>query len=77
MTSYPVPNFDTPVDRAGTNSMKWDAYSDPNIISGWLADMDFQSPMAILDGIRKGLDHGVLGYTVIPRELGKAGKTYP
>jgi cystathionine beta-lyase len=69
MTTYPLPNFDTPVDRSGSNSQKWDAYSDPNIISGWLADMDFQAPMAILDDIRKGLDHGVLGYTVIPQEL--------
>jgi cystathionine beta-lyase len=40
-------NFDTPVDRFGTFSMKWDKYQGRDVIPLWVADMDFLSSPAV------------------------------
>jgi cystathionine beta-lyase len=62
-------DFDTPIDRRGTYSDKWDKYQDTDIIPLWVADMDFASPPAILAALRERIDHGVLGYTRTPDPL--------
>lgn len=62
-------NFDTPVDRSGTYSMKWDKYKGKDIIPLWVADMDFLSPPAVIDALHKRIGHGVFGYTLPPQEL--------
>lgn len=62
-------SFDLLIDRSGTASQKWDAYQGADILPLWLADMDFQVPGAILDDLKKAVEHGVLGYTLIPQEL--------
>ncbi|MFO7665821.1 MAG: PatB family C-S lyase [Desulfobacterales bacterium] len=62
-------NFDAPVDRSGTYSMKWDKYKGKDIIPLWVADMDFLSPPAVIDALVKRIDHGVFGYTLPPQEL--------
>ena len=62
-------NFDTPVDRNGTSSMKWDKYKGKDIIPLWVADMDFLSPPAVRDALVRRIGHGVFGYTLPPREL--------
>ncbi len=62
-------NFDTPVDRSGTYSMKWDKYKGKDIIPLWVADMDFVSPPAVRDALIKRIGHGVFGYTLPPQEL--------
>jgi cysteine-S-conjugate beta-lyase len=62
-------DFDTPVDRQGTSSLKWDRYRGRDVIPLWVADMDFRSPPAVIDAIRKHADHGIFGYTLPPREL--------
>ena len=62
-------NFDTPVDRSGTYSMKWDKYKGKDIIPLWVADMDFLSPPAVRDALVKRIGHGVFGYTLPPQEL--------
>jgi len=62
-------NFDAPVDRSGTHSMKWDKYKGKDIIPIWVADMDFLSPPAVRDALIKRINHGVFGYTLPPREL--------
>ncbi|MCD7972078.1 MAG: PatB family C-S lyase [Candidatus Azobacteroides sp.] len=60
-------NFDEVISRKGTNSLKYDMLKErfgrDDLISLWVADMDFQSPEVILDAIRERCDHGVLGYT--------------
>lgn len=62
-------NFDTPVDRRGTASEKWDKYAGRDIIPLWVADMDFRSPPAVIEALQKRVNHGVFGYTAPPRDL--------
>jgi len=62
-------NFDTPVDRFGTFSMKWDKYQGRDVIPLWVADMDFLSPPAVVDALSERVKHGIFGYTLPPDEL--------
>jgi cystathionine beta-lyase len=45
-------NFDTPPDRRGTDSQKWQKYAGRDILPMWVADMDFESAPAIVAAIR-------------------------
>ena len=54
--------FDISIDRAGSDSIKWSKYAGRDVLPMWIADMDFAAPPAVLDAIRRRLDHGVLGY---------------
>jgi cystathionine beta-lyase len=65
-------DFDTPVNRRGTSSAKWDKFRGKDIIPMWVADMDFKSPPAIVEALHKRIDHGVFGYTLPPSELNDA-----
>ncbi|MFV0328314.1 MAG: MalY/PatB family protein [Dysgonomonas sp.] len=60
-------NFDEIIDRRGTNALKTDAlatrYGSPDLISLWVADMDFKSPPAVADAIIERAKHGIFGYT--------------
>lgn len=58
-------DFDTPVERRGTNSYKWDTIPEAQIPL-WVADMDFRTAPVIIDALRKRVDHGVFGYTAVP-----------
>ena len=63
--------FDKSINRWDTDSVKYDAPEIPHqkrTIPMWVADTDFQTPKPILQTIQKGVDHGVLGYTIIPDE---------
>jgi len=62
-------DFDILIDRRYTSSLKWDRYGDRDIIPLWVADMDFAAPPAVLAAIHERVNHGVLGYTKVPREL--------
>lgn len=61
-------NFDHPIDRIGTHSVKWDMmeqiYGVPTEdgIPMWVADMDFAAPDCIQNAVQKMRDHGVYGY---------------
>lgn len=55
-------DFDTPIDRRGSDSMKWSRYAGRDVIPLWVADMDFTAPPAVLAAIHKRIDHGVFGY---------------
>ncbi len=57
-------DFDEVIDRADTNSLKWDKYKGQDVLPMWVADMDFKTPPAIVDALRAQLDHAVLGYTL-------------
>ncbi len=54
-------NFDTPIERRGTDSYKWNDYGD-NVLPLWVADMDFISPPAVLEALHQRVAHGVFGY---------------
>jgi cystathionine beta-lyase len=60
--------FDTPIDRAGSHSVKWDMM--PNLyglspdegLAMWVADMEFRPPQVVQSALEKMLAHGVYGY---------------
>lgn len=60
--SHPAFDFDAPVDRAGSDSIKWAKYVGRDILPLWVADMDFAAPHAVLAAMRERLEHGVFGY---------------
>ncbi|MBW1981845.1 MAG: PatB family C-S lyase [Deltaproteobacteria bacterium] len=62
-------DFDAPVDRRGTNSLKWDRYGGRDVIPLWIADMDFRSPEAVIEALHRRVQHGVFGYSLPPPEL--------
>jgi len=57
-------------DRRGTNCSKWDIlsskYGDPDLISMWVADMDFKAPEEVTRALRKKTDFGIYGYSLTP-----------
>ena len=59
-------DFDTPINRKNTNSLKWDVKE--NELPMWVADMDFATAPEIREAIEKRASHGIFGYTVIPDE---------
>ena len=62
-------DFDQPVDRRGTGSIKWDRFAGRDVLPLWVADTDFRSPAAVMAALRARVDHGVFGYGQAPREL--------
>ncbi|MBN1226467.1 MAG: pyridoxal phosphate-dependent aminotransferase [Deltaproteobacteria bacterium] len=61
-------NFDKPVDRRRSESLKWLRYGE-DILPMWLADMDFECPEIMLDVLRERINHGIFGYHQEPHEL--------
>ena len=55
-------DFDTPLDRHGTDSHKWQKYAGRDVLPLWVADMDFKSPPAVLEALHRRVDHGIFGY---------------
>ena len=45
-------DFDTVIERRGTDSQKWQKYAGRDILPLWVADMDFKSSPAIIDAKR-------------------------
>ncbi len=62
-------DFDTPIDRRGTASAKWDKYGNRDIIPMWVADMDFACAPAIVEALHRRVDHGIFGYSNPPAGL--------
>lgn len=59
-------NFSKLTNRFNTNSLKWDV--NDNELPMWVADMDFETAPEIREAIRKKVDFGIYGYTIIPDE---------
>lgn len=61
-------NFDEIIDRRHTDAVKLEAMKNiwgrTDLMPLWVADMDFRTPLFIIDALRKRLDHEILGYTV-------------
>lgn len=57
-------DFDTPIYRWGTDSIKWDVKKEE--LPMWVADMDFQTAPEILSAIQKRAEQGIFGYFKIP-----------
>ncbi len=73
-------NFDQEVNRMGTSSVKWDyqksskqlvqtdaadaKHGADRLLPLWVADMDFQSPPAVIEALKERAEHGIFGYTM-------------
>ncbi|MBT4576473.1 MAG: cystathionine beta-lyase, partial [Candidatus Cloacimonetes bacterium] len=59
--------FDKIVDRKNTKCYKWDynkeIFGKEDLLSMWVADMDFKAPEEVLEILQKRIDHGIFGYT--------------
>ena len=55
-------DFDEVQDRRGTDSVKWRRYAGRDVLPLWVADMDFAAPPAVIEALRRRVDHGVFGY---------------
>ncbi|MDR3321860.1 MAG: PatB family C-S lyase [Synergistaceae bacterium] len=62
-------DFDTPLDRKGTDCQKWDALAEAfgreDLLAFWVADMDFKSAPEIIDALRERVEAGVFGYPIM------------
>ena len=64
-------DFDAPIERRGTWSTRWERYPG-DVIPLWVADTDFRAPPAVLEAMRRRIEHGVFGYSLNPPELREA-----
>ncbi len=55
-------NFDTPPDRRGTDSQKWQRYAGRDVLPMWVADMDFEAAPVIVEALQRRVSHGIFGY---------------
>lgn len=69
-------DFDRPIDRQHTASLKLDArqsvFGREEVIPLWVADMDFAAPPAVQQALKARVAHGVFGYSVFPDTLYEA-----
>ena len=56
-------DFDKVVHRRGSGCMKWDERDD--VLPLWVADMDFRTAPCVVEALRRRVDHGVFGYTLV------------
>ncbi|MFJ8067084.1 MalY/PatB family protein [Psychrobacillus sp. NPDC096426] len=68
-------NFSTIYNRRNTFSVKWDMLDEiysledaSDVLSMWIADMDFAIAPVIKDAIHKRMDHPIFGYAITPDE---------
>jgi cystathionine beta-lyase len=63
-------DFDEPIKRENTDSVKFDYtreyFGISDLIPMWVADMDFRTPDFIMEAIRKRTQHEILGYSIRP-----------
>jgi cystathionine beta-lyase len=73
-------NFDQLINRYHTSSEKWDEveqlYGESDLLPLWVADMEFQSPPAVIEAMQKRIDHGIFGYTIRMDSYYEAIKTW-
>lgn len=73
-------NFDKIINRQHTNALSLEGYKDylfgdidhlnlpykaEDLVKMWVADMAFEVAPEILDALKKRVDHGILGYTMV------------
>ena len=63
-------NFDTPIDRSATFSVKYDErrhkFGRDAVIPLWVADMDLPTTPVIVEALRRRAAHPIYGYTIYP-----------
>lgn len=68
--------FDIPIDRRGSDSIKWGKYADRDVLPLWVADMDFAAPPPVIEALQQRLAHGVFGYGAPPASLTESVLTH-
>ena len=58
--------FDQPLDRRGTDSIKWGKYAGRDVLPLWVADMDFAAPPAVDRRLAASASRTVSSATAIP-----------
>ena len=58
-------DFDKLVNRRGSDCAKWDEAAE-GVLPLWVADMDFETAPCIVEALRKRVEHGVFGYSLVP-----------
>lgn len=60
-------DFDSIIDRQGTDSVKYDRITaegfPPDTIPMWVADMDFRTPTCVIEALTARSQHGIFGYS--------------
>ena len=73
-------DFDTLIDRKPYHSIKYGIlekkFGDKDLFPMWVADMEFPSPDFVIEGIKKRLEHPVLGYSLKPDAYFEAIKNW-
>ncbi len=63
-------NFDEVIDRHGTDAIKIEEierkWKRTDLLSLWVADMDFRTPECVMNAIKERSLNGVMGYTCAP-----------
>ena len=62
-------DFDAPISRSNSDSVRWDAHIGSDVIPLWVADMDFRSPPCVIEALLERVQHGIFGYTHAPVDL--------
>lgn len=69
-------DFDTVVDRKNTGCVKYDLAAEmgmpEDVLSLWVADMDFKTSSYVQDALRRQADHGIYGYGAVFEEYFEA-----
>jgi cystathionine beta-lyase len=62
-------DFDTPINRKGTDCEKWDeiatVFGRDDLLPFWVADMDFKSAPEIVEALKEKVASGVFGYPIM------------
>lgn len=59
-------DFDKQISRRDTHSYKWDTATEKGVLPMWVADMDFHTAPAVVEALRRRVEHGIFGYTKVP-----------
>lgn len=66
-------NFDLPINRENTSSVKFDGrqqyFGTTDVTPLWVADMDFAVPECVTQALQQRLQHPVFGYSIYPDSL--------
>jgi cystathionine beta-lyase len=69
-------DFDEPVNRENTNSVKFDLreklFGRQDVLPMWVADMDFKVPPAVAEAIQQRARHEIYGYSIRPESFYEA-----
>ncbi|WP_054950370.1 MalY/PatB family protein [Numidum massiliense] len=73
-------DFDTVIDRAHTNSIKWNyseqVFGTDDVLPLWVADMDFPAPPSVVEALVARAKHPIYGYPGMPTSFFQAAASW-